>query len=75
MDDKELRKKLGHGLRVARLASKTKTVDAAKVAGKSVDSLLRYERGEHSIPSDTLVRLAEHYGTTPDGVCRLGRLL
>jgi transcriptional regulator with XRE-family HTH domain len=66
------RKKLGHGLRVSRVRAKVESRDAADHIGVTVDTIRRWERGESSLPADSLFELAELYRTTVEAIGRDG---
>lgn len=66
------RKKLGHGLRIARLRAKVRADEAGEAIGVTVDTVRRWERGDSPISAEALFGLAKLYGTTPDGVARDG---
>lgn len=53
-------------IRVARVQQGLTLDEASKALGVHLNTLARYERGEHQVPMDVLARMADLYGLSMD---------
>lgn len=65
----DLKQTFARELRVRRAAMRMSQKDVSDASGVSVDAIGKYERGENMPLFETVCRLAEALGCTPNDLC------